>query len=147
MSNKELIKALKNCGGEIPYGECFRNCHHDGNRPCSKLRDELMRNAADAIEQLEIESAALRARLEQVENKPFSIDELKQINADMENHPWVWVEILIPSGCCEKGHGYYRVQYDYACGECFACGYPGISFPFAYTDYGKTWLAYQHKPD
>ncbi len=82
---------------------------------------------------------------------PLTIEELKEISADMENCSWVWIEILpdykIYKPYSETESAYYRVQKDYTKGESLCCGYPGFGFYFKYEDYGETWLAYRIKPE
>jgi hypothetical protein len=81
------------------------------------------------------------------DNPPLSLEYLKQINGDMENRRWIWIEVIIPSKVQDKESAYYRVQSDYTQGRAFCCGYPGCGYSFDYADYTKTWLAYQSKPE
>lgn len=81
------------------------------------------------------------------ENPALTIDELKEINADMDNRPWVWIEVFpeyrLFNPRSQAEPAYYRVQADYTEGKAFCCGYPGLGFYFKYEDYGKTWLTYK----
>ena len=81
------------------------------------------------------------------ENKLLTLEQLRQMDADMKNRRWVWIEVLKPYRSDEKVSAYYRVQSDYTRDRAFCCGYPGIGFSFDYSDYGITWLAYAHKPE
>ena len=78
-------------------------------------------------------------------NKPLTLEQLKRMNADMVNRPWVWIEAsaeLFDSKLV--GSAYYQVQYGYDRDKAFCFGYPGVSYCLDYADYGKTWLAYAH---
>lgn len=84
-------------------------------------------------------------RRTQPDNAALSIMQLKQMNKNMYNRQWVWIEVLVADDRHESA--YYRVQYDYTHGRAFCCGYPGLGFSFDYNNYGTTWLAYVHKPE
>lgn len=82
------------------------------------------------------------------ENKALTLEELKRMNADMVNRPWVWIEAdaeLFDSKLV--GPAYYQVQYGYDHDKAFCCGYPGLSYRLDYADYGKTWIAYARRPE
>ncbi len=84
------------------------------------------------------------------ENPVLTIEELQKINDDMENRPWVWIEVLPERSKYSSVHiesAYYQAHSDYTEGEAFCCGYPGLGFHFEYEEYGKTWLAYKRKPE
>lgn len=85
---------------------------------------------------------ALTEKLHRLENPPLTVDYLKEINRDMNNRRWVWIEVLKPFDYKTKVSAYYQAQSDYTKGESFCCGYPGIGFGFDYCDYGRTWIAY-----
>lgn len=84
-------------------------------------------------------------KLQREENKALTVEYLKEINQDMRNRRWVWIEVLKPFSYEYKTSGYYCVQYDFSRGESFCCGYPGLGFGFDYCDYGRTWLAYRNE--
>lgn len=76
-------------------------------------------------------------------NDPLTLDELRE----MSLHDWLWIEILIPSSFKQKESCYYCKFADYGDEKSFWCGWPGTVFAFDYVDYGKTWVAYHHKPE
>ena len=79
-----------------------------------------------------------------VGDKALTMERLKKMG-NRQTPQWVWLEIL---GAGDKHQsGYYRAQFDYTRGRAFCCGYPGQSYSWNYADYGKTWLAYDHKPE
>lgn len=80
----------------------------------------------------------------QPDNIPLTLEELR----GMAFREWVWIERLgAPSESA-----YYRKHADYGSydgcvpKEEIRCGYPGMTIIFHFTNYGKTWLAYRHKP-
>ena len=73
-------------------------------------------------------------------NEPLTVDELRE----MPIRDWVWIDVLHLK---EAISSYYRKYDGYKKDEIFWCGYPGLGFRFFYEDYGKTWLAYRHKPE
>jgi hypothetical protein len=80
-------------------------------------------------------------------NEPLTLEQMRQMDTDMENRPWVWIEVLKPFKYELKTSAYYQVQSDCTHDRAFCCGYPGLGFAFDYDDYGKTWLAYRRKPE
>lgn len=87
----------------------------------------------------------MREQEERENPKPLTLDELRETSLQ----EWVWISVLSPFECEQKVSAYYR-RYE-SCGAALAarafwCGYPGLTFGFDYVDYGKTWLAYSHKP-
>ncbi len=90
-------------------------------------------------EMAEIALSALRAQQEK--NVPLTETQIRELKL----REWLYVEVI--GRCCGKCESaYYQVQPDYSHGEALCCGYPGLGFEFDYCDYGKTWLAYRHKP-
>jgi hypothetical protein len=85
-------------------------------------------------------------KLERENPPPLTPDQLREINQDMENRRWVWIELLKIPHHNEIESAYYRVQSDYTHGRAFCCGYPGYGVHFEYHDYGITWLAYNYQP-
>ena len=83
--------------------------------------------------------SALRQQ-EHDRNEPLTLDELRQ----MPIRDWVWIDVFHSK---EAVSSYYRKYDGYKKDEIFWCGYPGLGFRFFYEDYGKTWLAYRHKPE
>lgn len=81
------------------------------------------------------------------EESPLSVVELRLINAETENRSWIWIQISKHVESGNKVSAYYQSQLNYTHGRAFCCGYPGLGFCFEYSDYGKTWLAYLHKPE
>ena len=94
-------------------------------------------------ETAEIAILALRAQLERENPEPLTLDELQKLRLK----EWVWVEVLEPNACYNAQPAYYQKQSSWRPEAHFACGYPGWSTTFDYCDYGKTWLAYRHKPE
>lgn len=88
---------------------------------------------------------ALTEKQQREENKALTVEYLKEINQDMENRRWVWIEVLKPYDYKTKVSAYYQAQSDYTKGEAFCCGYPGMGYSFDYSDYGKIWLAYRNE--
>lgn len=67
--------------------------------------------------------------------KPLTIEQLKAL----EVGDWVWIVAL-----CED----YKTAYVHLVGvygDYFIANYSGLYNSFAYSDYGKTWLAYKNK--
>ena len=90
-------------------------------------------------EALDMAISALRQQ-EHDRNEPLTLDELRQ----MPIRDWVWIDVFHSK---EAVSSYYRKYDGYKKDEIFWCGYPGLGFRFFYEDYGKTWLAYRHKPE
>lgn len=72
-------------------------------------------------------------------SKPLTLKEVKNIKTG----EWVWIEAInlpwFDSAYCKK-------QEDYTHGKSFTCGYPGNSYGFEYSDYGKRWTVYREEP-
>jgi 23S rRNA pseudoU1915 N3-methylase RlmH len=96
-----------------------------------------------------IENLKYQTEMEK-ENNPLTLEELRKMDADVENPHWVWIKVLKPFGYSEKVSAYYQTHEcgtaDGAMKRTFWCGYPGLIFGFDYADYGKTWIAYARKP-
>ena len=78
-------------------------------------------------------------------NTPLTLEELREM-ALLE---WLWVEVIRPTKRQQFRNiksAYYQIFEDYTDGEALCCGWPGVIHEFEYEDYGKTWLAYCHKP-
>lgn len=82
-----------------------------------------------------------------VDNAPLTLEELR----GMDLREWCWIEVLVPFDFAPKVSAYYQRQEvgteSGAMRGTFWCGYPGLTFGFDYSDYGKTWLAYRRKPE
>lgn len=115
----------------ICEAEDIEFCSHGGNKEATQ--DKL--------------SATLPKAVEPANTGALTVEQLRKMDSDMENRCWVWIEVLKPFSYELKVSAYYQVQYDYTKGKAFICGYPGLTFGFDYSDYGKTWLAYRCKPE
>jgi len=76
-------------------------------------------------------------------NTPLTVEELKA----MAWGEWVWIEVSQDFNDKDVNSAYYKKHDDIKQDEWFGCGYPGLGFIFEYSDYGKNWLAYRHKPE
>ncbi|HEX3018586.1 MAG TPA: hypothetical protein VHP31_12150 [Caproicibacter sp.] len=92
----------------------------------------------------ELAIAALRNYVPKSGNNPLTLEQLRQMDGDTEDREWVWIELIVPLKSTDSA--YFQVQHDYTHGRGFCCGYPGTTWEFDYSDYGKTWLAYVRKP-
>ena len=92
---------------------------------------------------------ALESLLEKQEREnpqPLTLEQLKS----MDLLEWCWIEVLVPFDFELKVSAYYQKQEvgtERTMLKTFWCGYPGMTFGFDYCNYGKTWLAYAHKPE
>ena len=75
-------------------------------------------------------------------NNKLTIEELRALSL----RDWVWIECLQPFNHTLQVSAYYQKHEDYCPEDTFFCGYPGITFPFDYADYGITWEAYACRP-
>jgi len=74
--------------------------------------------------------------------EPLSPETLKQMATEPLKH-WVWIENITEP----DESAYLRTTSDHSGGKSFCCGYPGMSYAFKYENYGKTWLAFDRKPE
>lgn len=128
------------CGGEAEYyGECdmvWVRCSRYG---CYAE----MISRFDEPE----EAAAVWNRRTIPPPTPLTVEQLKAMKAEPLKH-WVWIEILDTSAFTFKAFSaYYRTYADYTDGKEFCCGWPGVGYSWDYCDYGKTWIAYDRKPE
>ena len=66
-------------------------------------------NELNKIKDLEINALIVNALQEQAERKkPLTIEQLKTINADLENRRWVWIKALKPFDYEYKVSAYYQ---------------------------------------
>lgn len=105
------------------------------------------RIAVDMHDQLrELEQQIESEKHERENPEPLTLEQLREMEGEPLKH-WVWIEVLDP---CEFHYdaisGYYRTSIDFTKGEAFCCGWPGLICAYDYCDYGKTWVAYAHKP-
>lgn len=94
-----------------------------------------------------ITAADIKTLIAHPANEPLTLEQMRQMDTDMENRPWVWIEVLKPFKYELKTSAYYQVQSDCTHDRAFCCGYPGLGFAFDYDDFGKTWLTYRRKPE
>lgn len=73
-------------------------------------------------------------------NAKLSIKELEKL----PDGKWVWIERISPQGRWPSA--YFQKEADFSRGRAFCCGYPNHSFSFDYSDYDRTWTAYQFEP-
>ena len=79
----------------------------------------------------------------------LTVAQLKEINRDLKNRRWVWIDVLADGeyGKFANGSAYYMPMPDVSGVDAFNAGYPGTRFLFRYEDYGKTWIAYDRRPE
>lgn len=88
----------------------------------------------DVQEFYKIAEAALRAQQERADQKPLTLDELRQMDGEpvwvKADHCGVYADIVHIQGQ-EDGESYVHFKINWRLQE---------------NGYGKTWLAYRHKP-
>ncbi len=136
------------CGGEAkiishgkPYRKVLGGQTYRTTVGCSICTANVSQAAFSKDKSCE-EAAAAWNRRTNPPPLPLTVEQLKALNAEPLKH-WVWIEILDTSAFS----AYYRTYADYTDGKEFCCGWPGVGYSWDYCDYGKTWIAYDRKPE
>jgi len=133
----EIARALRRLSVETGSLACL-GCGHEHN--CSIHGCAILRNAADMIARLnDFDQSQSKIALERCQkaeaqpaNEPLTMEQLKQ----MDGEP-VWIKDGIGAGWFLVGGSDGKTLYFYE--KSIQVGEP-------MPDYGKTWLAYDHKP-
>jgi len=90
----------------------------------------------------QIDWASASQLVQEFSPHPYSVKELRA----MKPNQWLWVDVFNPDGIPEIKSSYFTVHSNTAGDEIFCCGYPGLNYNLSYSEYGRFWLAYPHKP-
>lgn len=127
-TTKEAIKILSR------EKECVQQALQKCADGSGYVSPDGMIRAADYVEACSVALAALRAQQERADQKPLTLDELRQMDGEpvwvKADHYGVYADIIHIMGR-EDGESYVKFKINWRLQE---------------NGYGKTWLAYLRKP-